>query len=143
MVFVLAFELVFDVWCYYYILLLYILYYIIYIYILYYILYIIILLYIHYYTIIYYYIIYYTLLFFFLSFFHPFLLFSPSPIIYLSPLPFLLIPRILVGTYIYLFIFIPSQSNNLTPHKLSEVNVEWCSFNVCGVHFELVDVSCW
>ena len=31
-----------------------------------------------------------------------------------------------------ILIYIPDSSpNNLTPHKLSEVNVEWCSFNVC------------
>ena len=125
---------VFDVWCY-----------IIYYYILYY--YYILLLYI------YYYILYYTLLFFLSSFssspsplliYLPF--FSPIPLSssYFpssssSPLiPFLLfcsyllphlslynhlIQSIRVGTYIRLFIF-KTQSDNSTPHKLTEWMVE-------------------
>ena len=46
--------------------------------------------------------------------------------------------------YLHILIYVQSISNNLTPHKLTEVNVEWCSFNVCGVRlcFELVWCSC-
>ena len=44
-----------------------------------------------------------------------------------SNLNLTIIHSILVGTYIYLFIF-QSISNNLTPHKLSEGCLEWCSF---------------
>ena len=93
-----CFELVFDVWCYCYILL--------------------------------YLILYYTLLFF--------LFFSssfPSSLLFLLPIP-LPIPTILyvsVLTYGYLYSRLISQSTILTPHVLSDGNVEWCSFNVCGV----------
>ena len=45
-----------------------------------------------------------------------------------------LIHSIRVGINITLFIFSPNPtSDNLTPHVLSDGNVEWCSFNVCGV----------
>ena len=30
----------------------------------------------------------------------------------------------------------------LTPHVLSDGNIEWCSFNVCGVRFMFRD-ECW
>ena len=41
--------------------------------------------------------------------------------------------------YLHNLIYIlPSHPDNSTPHKLSEVNVEWCSFNVCGLCFVLV-----
>jgi hypothetical protein len=109
------------------------------------VLYCIILLYIYYYILyyyyillllyIYYYILYYTLLFFFLPISHPlfFLSFSSPTQSFSSSLSSVLslIHSILVGTYIYLFIFQP-QSNNLTPHKLSEGCLEWCSF-ICVV----------
>ena len=58
------------------------------------------------------------------------------PILLLSflsfSLPILIIPRILVGIWIHLFIF-HSASDNSTPHKLTEVNVEWCSFKCIGL----------
>jgi hypothetical protein len=43
-----------------------------------------------------------------------------------------LIHSILVGTYIYLFILFLSFFKYLTPHKLSEGCLEWCSF-ICVV----------
>ena len=66
---------------------------------------------------------------------------SPLPIyLPLSPLFFFLynhlIQSIRVGTSIYLFIspnhLLPKY---LTPHVLSDGNVEWCKFEVCGVLF--------
>ena len=60
-----------------------------------------------------------------------------------SSLPSISFHSIRVGTYLRLFIFSSDLSNNskvLTPHVLSDGNVEWCSFNVCGV---LVWVGCW
>jgi len=59
---------------------------------------------------------------------HPFPSLSSSiflPILF--SLIYLSIHSILVGTYIYLFIFFPIFNNNLTPHVLSEWMVEvWC-----------------
>ena len=110
----------------------------------------------------YYYIISYTILFLpFCSLpsssFFPSLLFSSSLLLFPSPFqsffPIFLLPSvlhptsnihsILVGTWIRLFIFslillflilpsLLSQSNNSTPHKLSEGCLEWCSF-ICVV----------
>jgi hypothetical protein len=98
-----------------------------------------------YYIIIYYYIILllYTylysssVLFFPYSSLIPFLLnllFLLSSILYSIFFPFL-IHSILVDTYIYLTIFL-LPTPNLTPHKISEGCLEWCSF-ICVV-FELV-----
>ena len=115
-----------------------VLYYILYIYYYYinyyYILLLLLYIYIYYYII--YSILYYTLLFFcsiFLSQYYSLLfLLSQSP---LPPLPnhLILLSQYSKYTcrYLHTSIYIQSSSNNLTPHKLSEVNVEWCSFNVC------------
>jgi hypothetical protein len=122
-----------------------------------YILYIILLLYIiHYYIL---YIIYYTytiIILYIITYYiihilllytillspssHPILfLFSSSLLLFYHPIPSFpshpLIHSILVGTYIYLFIFLsfltqsfPPFPKYLTPHKLSEGCLEWCSF---------------
>jgi hypothetical protein len=93
-----------------------------------------------YYTILllyYYYILYYTLLFFCsLPNTLPLLIYSifySHPLLFPSP-PSILpnIHSILVGTYIYLFILFCSLPKYLTPHKLSEGCLEWCSF-ICVV----------
>ena len=101
------------------------------------------------YTILYYYIIIIHILYI--------ILFSSSPLLShslpLSPLflpllflynPLLFFPSTLlilqinsphfilyVSAFGYPYLYYPDSK--LTPHKLSEGNVEWCSFNVCGV----------
>ena len=109
-------------------------------------LYCIILLYYYYYT----YIISYLILY---SSFPSVLLFHSSPIpshlplpisscsvLFLLPLPIsssLLFPIFhqphskYTCRVFHLLIYVPSVSDNLTPHVLSDGNVEWCSFNVC------------
>jgi hypothetical protein len=75
---------------------------------------------------------------------------SSSLPLHLSSLPIFpsYIHSILVGTYIYLFIFFlslipifPIFKNNLTPHKLSEGCLEWCSFisiGLCCLAFDVL-----
>ena len=121
----------------------------------------------HYYIIIYY-ILSYTILFFSSDLFlqcsssshpllsspHPNIPFSSSlfplilsllPIFSSSFLPLLFHPNHSKYTcrYLHILIYITITSFQyptiLTPHVLSEGNVEWCSFNVCV----LVCVSCW
>ena len=112
---------------------------------LYYIIIHILLLYI---LLLYYYILSYTLLIFCSSSQYLLSFSSSSPPFPSNiPLPHLLFPPHSFYTCRYLDILIYilyrsfqySQSQNPTPHVLSEVNVEWCSFNVCV----LVCVSCW
>ena len=58
-----------------------------------------------------------------------FILYSPPSLPLIYPLS---IHSILVGTYIRLFMFHSISSKYLTPHKLSEGCLEWCSF-ICVV----------
>jgi hypothetical protein len=75
-----------------------------------------------------------------------FLLFYLSLFFYSSPLPnhtFILYLSVLTYTYLYsIFLILSHLPNNLTPHKLSEGCLEWCSF--ISIWFlwmvELVDV---
>ena len=91
----------------------------------------------YYYTLhIYYYILSYTIL----SSSLPLLLFHPSlPISYSSNLhTSTYIQSIRVGPSLCLFIFSSDLSNNpkvLTPHKLTDGNVEWCSLYLYRVGF--------
>ena len=94
----------------------------------------------YYYT---YYIISYTILFsssliFYslpLPLIQSFPLFPPHPLLTIPPLiPINLIHSIRVGTYIRFLYTLPSR-NNLTPHVLSDGNVEWCSLYLYPVVF--------
>ena len=88
--------------------------------------------------ILYYYILYYTLLFL--------LIYIPSlPLLQIcsSSLLFLLFPPLPLLLFLIFLSISPSQSSStkLTPHVLSDGNVEWCSFNYvvfCCSCFELV-----
>ena len=73
------------------------------------------------------------------------ILLSPIPNLASVPLPFLIIPILILilhsqntCRHLHILIYIPPQSDNLTPHVLSEWMVEVCRFEYLGIRFRVL-----